>query len=194
TTNSDAYGNSYTSANRYDANWTLLESTNSDSSGNNSVMQYQTSVDAEGNLTGYTHITTNSDAYGNSYTSANRYDANWTLLESTNSDSSGNNSVTQYQTSADAATEVVSVIDKIELHNDVMKTLGLTEDTITIDKFWTDAEVAEGRDASDRIIYNTTTDALYYNADGSVNTASIQIELMGLSTHPTMTYQDLLIV
>jgi hypothetical protein len=134
------------------------------------------------------------DAYGNSYTSANRYDANWTLLESTNSDSSGNNSVTQYQASADAATEVVSVIDKIELHNYVMKALGLTEDTITIDKFWTDAEVAEGRDASDRIIYNTTTDALYYNADGSVNTASIQIELMGLSTHPTMTYQDLLIV
>ena len=190
--NTDAYGNTYTSTNLYDANWNLTESTYTDSSGNNSVTHYQASADADGNLTGYTYITTNTDAYGNTYTS--RYDANWNLTESTYTDSSGNNSVTHYQASADADTEVVLVIDKNELDNVVMIALGLTEDTITIDKFWNDAGVAEGHNASDRIIYNTTTDALYYNVDGSGSTASLQIELMGLSIHPTLTYQDFLIV
>jgi hypothetical protein len=102
TTNTDANGNSYTSTNHYDAQWTVTESAYSDSLGNSSVTQYQTSVDADGNITGYTHITTNTDANGNSYTSTNHYDAQWTVTESAYSDSLGNSRVTQYQTNVDA--------------------------------------------------------------------------------------------
>jgi hypothetical protein len=108
TTSTDAAGNSYTSTNRYDSNWKLTESAYSDSSGNTSVTQYQTSTDADGNVTSYTHITTNTDVNGNSYTSTNRYDSNWSLIQSAFTDSSGNNSVTQYQTSADADGNVTS--------------------------------------------------------------------------------------
>ncbi len=102
TTNTDVNGNASTSTNHYDANWKVTESSYSDSSGNTSVTQYQTSADADGNVTSYTHITTNTDVNGNASTSKNHYDANWKVTESSYSDSSGNTSVTQYQTSTDA--------------------------------------------------------------------------------------------
>ena len=87
TTNTDVNGNASTSTNYYDANWKLTKSAYSDSSGINSVTQYQTSTDADGNVTSYTHITTNTDVNGNASTSTNHYDANWNLTESAYSDS-----------------------------------------------------------------------------------------------------------
>ena len=75
-----------------------------------------------------------------------------------------------------------------------MTALGLTTGTLSIDQFWAGAEVVKGHDADDRIVYNTTSGALYYDADGSGSSAAVQIALMGLSIHPTLTYQDFLIV
>jgi len=102
TTNTDASGNFYTSKNHYDVEWALTYSSYSDSAGNSSVTQYKASVDADGNVTGYTHITTSTDASGNSYTYTNNYDAQWTVTDSAYCDSAGNSSVTQYHTSIDS--------------------------------------------------------------------------------------------
>jgi len=107
TTNTDASGNFYTSKNHYDVEWALTYSSYSDSAGNSSVTQYHTSIDSDGNVTGYTHTTISTDASGNFCTSENHYDAKWALTDSAYRDSAGNSSVTQYQTSIDADGNVI---------------------------------------------------------------------------------------
>ncbi len=81
TSSTDASGASYSWTNHYDANWALTEAGYSDSSGYSSLTQYLTSNDADGTITGYTHITSSTDASGASYSWTNHYDANWALTE-----------------------------------------------------------------------------------------------------------------
>jgi Ca2+-binding RTX toxin-like protein len=97
-------------------------------------------------------------------------------------------------TNKDTITDFVSGTDKIDLENAVMTALGSTTGTLSVNQFWQGAGVVKGHDADDRIVYNTTSGALYYDADGSGNTAAIQIAMMGLSIYPTINYQDFLIV
>ena len=52
-----------------------------------------------------------------------------------------------------------------------------------------------GFDSNDHIIYNQTTGALYYDADGNGKSAAIQIALIGTTTHPgDIDYTDFMIV
>ena len=132
TTNTDDNGNSYIFTNYYDANWKLIESTYSDSSGNNSLTQYQTSTDDDGNVTSYTYTTTNTDANGNSHSSSSHYDSNWNLTESAYSDRSGDNSTTQYQTSTDADGKVTVTVPATAGAESVTAPL-VSPDTITLD-------------------------------------------------------------
>jgi Ca2+-binding RTX toxin-like protein len=94
----------------------------------------------------------------------------------------------------DTITDFVSGTDKIDLENAVMSALGLTTGSLTMAQFFSSSTAVRGNDATDRIIYNTTSGALYYDADGSGNGAAVQIALIGLSTHPTLTYQDFLVI
>jgi uncharacterized delta-60 repeat protein len=48
--------------------------------------------------------------------------------------------------------------------------------------------------ADDRIIYDQTTGALYYDADGAGINAAVQIALIGNSTHPNVLSTDFLII
>jgi hypothetical protein len=43
-------------------------------------------------------------------------------------------------------------------------------------------------------VYNTTSGALYYDADGSGSGAAVQIALIGTTVHPTLTNGDFFIV
>ena len=65
---------------------------------------------------------------------------------------------------------------------------------MSADAFYSAAGAMAAHDASDRIIYNSTTGALYYDADGLGGSAAVQVALIGTSLHPSITYSDFLIV
>ena len=94
----------------------------------------------------------------------------------------------------DTITDFTSGTDKIQLSKAVMTALGSTLGTLATGQFWSGAGVVAGHDGDDRIVYNTTTGALYYDADGSGAGAAVQLALLGTSTHPSLLYTDLQII
>ena len=56
--------------------------------------------------------------------------------------------------------------DSIQLSQNIFMGLGGVGDLVA-DQFWSGADVTRAHDATDRIIYNTSTGDLYYDADGS---------------------------
>ena len=93
----------------------------------------------------------------------------------------------------DTITDFSSGTDKIDLSKAVFTALGAIG-TLSSDEFYAAAGAVKGHDGTDRIIYNTTTGALYYDADGSGSGAAIQIALLGTSTHPIIAYTDFSII
>jgi Ca2+-binding RTX toxin-like protein len=82
--------------------------------------------------------------------------------------------------------------DLIWLSRAVMTGLGTTLGTLTEAAFRSGAGITTAGDATDRIIYNSTNGALYYDSDGTGRAAAIQLgDLSGL---PTLTFDDFLIV
>ena len=71
----------------------MTGSSYTDASGYSTVSHYRTDIDADGNVTGYTHDTTWTDANGTS-SSINYYDANWGMTGSSYTDASGYSTVT----------------------------------------------------------------------------------------------------
>jgi Ca2+-binding RTX toxin-like protein len=88
----------------------------------------------------------------------------------------------------DVITDFTSRSDKIHLENSAFTALGAAGNLAGA-AFYTGAAA---HDASDRIIYNGTTGALYYDRDGSGGAAQVQIAT--LSGHPHIVASDFLIV
>lgn len=65
---------------------------------------------------------------------------------------------------------------------------------LAAEAFYTGAGVRSAHDADDRIIYNTTTGILFYDADGAGGATSVAIAELGTTTHPALTAADLLII
>ena len=59
--------------------------------------------------------------------------------------------------------------------------------------FWSGSGVNQAHDSDDRIIYDTTSGKLYYDADGIGSSTVIQIALIGTTTHADLKYTDFLI-
>ena len=69
---------------------------------------------------------------------------------------------------ADSVRDWASGSDKVALDNSPMSALGAMGNFAAGDgRFWAAAGATAGHDANDRVVYNTSTGSLYYDADGS---------------------------
>ena len=93
------------------------------------------------------------------------------------------------KTNVDTITDFVSGTDKIQLPLTVFAKVGLAG-ALKVDDFKLSTQAL---DATDRIIYNASTGALSYDADGNGPTAAVQFAIVGVSTHPTLVNTDFVI-
>ena len=92
----------------------------------------------------------------------------------------------------DRITDFSLTDDTIQLENAVFTGLGSGTGTLDSSMFRSGAGVTTAGDSSDRIIYNTTSGALFYDADGTGATAAVQIALIG--NQANLTVNDLVII
>jgi len=65
---------------------------------------------------------------------------------------------------------------------------------LSADGFYAAAGADAAHDATDRVIYNTTTGALWYDADGTGAAAAHLIATLGAGSAPKLAYADILII
>ncbi|MBV5297750.1 MAG: M10 family metallopeptidase C-terminal domain-containing protein [Rhodoferax sp.] len=94
----------------------------------------------------------------------------------------------------DTIADFQSGVDDILLSRAVFTALGSSANGLTENQFWAGAGVVKGHDADDRVVYNNTTGALYYDADGSGTGAAVQIALIGTSAHASLLFSDFQII
>lgn len=88
-------------------------------------------------------------------------------------------------------------VDLMVLDDDIFTALGPVSQATPLAsaKFHKAAGATTAHDADDRIIYNTTTGALYYDADGNGSSHSaVKFAVMGTNTHPTLSATDFAII
>ncbi|WP_298191005.1 DUF4347 domain-containing protein [Novosphingobium sp.] len=84
--------------------------------------------------------------------------------------------------------------DSIELARGAFRGLGRALGPITADQFWSGDGVSQVHDASDRILYDTSSGKLWYDPDGLGDFAPILIAQLGTSAHPALTYTDIVLI
>lgn len=94
-------------------------------------------------------------------------------------------------TNVDTITDFV-VADQIHLDSAIFD--ALSAGALSGSDFVSGAGAVAGLDSTDRIIYNTTTGDLYYDADGNGGVAAVKFATLGTTTHPTMTASEFTIV
>jgi Ca2+-binding RTX toxin-like protein len=83
--------------------------------------------------------------------------------------------------------------DQIQLSQSIFK--GLTKGALTNTQFYSAPGATTAQDGADRIIYDQSSGALYYDADGiGTKAAPIQIALIGSTEHPALQASDLWVV
>jgi Ca2+-binding RTX toxin-like protein len=90
----------------------------------------------------------------------------------------------------DSIEDFASGIDKIQLALAAMPGLG-SAGALSVDAFRSGPRATQGLDANDRIVYNTVTGDLYYDADGSGDIKSVKIAELG--PFVTLLFTDILI-
>jgi serralysin len=94
---------------------------------------------------------------------------------------------------ADRITDFASRIDKIRLDDAAHARIGTLGNFSTTDaRFWAAPGALKGHDATDRVVYNTSTGSLYYDADGSGGGAAQLI--VTLDGHPAIAPTDVTVV
>jgi Ca2+-binding RTX toxin-like protein len=104
------------------------------------------------------------------------------------------NTTANSKSNLDTITDFVTGTDKLQLSKAVFFGLGSFTGNLAAGQFWSAAGATSSHDADDRLIYNTTTGALYYDADGSGRVSAVQIALIGTAIHPDLIYTDIQII
>lgn len=94
------------------------------------------------------------------------------------------------KTNLDKITDFKAKIDKIALDNKVFKTIG-KDGHLKKDAFWTGSA---SHDASDKLIYNKQTHALFYDSDGIGHAAQVQIATLTGTKNLKLAYTDFLVI
>jgi Ca2+-binding RTX toxin-like protein len=95
-------------------------------------------------------------------------------------------------TNIDTILDFVSGTDKIEFSAAVFAGLA-GSGPLTEAQFWSGAGVTTAHDADDRFVYDTSTGALYYDADGLGGVEAVQVAVLGTTTHPGLVHTDILV-
>ncbi|MFM7028720.1 MAG: calcium-binding protein [Chakrabartia sp.] len=94
----------------------------------------------------------------------------------------------------DLITDFTSGVDQLQFSSAIFTGLGRTLGGLTMDQFFAAAGAKTAHDATDRIIYDTTTGNVFYDADGTGSKAAILVAQLGTDTHPVLTYSDIQII
>lgn len=95
----------------------------------------------------------------------------------------------------DTITDFSRGSDRIVLDDTIFKAFDAgVSTTLRFAHFYKGAGVNKAHDADDRIIYNTTTGALYYDPDGIGGDAAIQFATLGTTTPAALQANDFLVV
>jgi Ca2+-binding RTX toxin-like protein len=100
----------------------------------------------------------------------------------------------EFNTTLDAATNVDQItdfevnVDEIRLENSIFTTVGIAG-ALFADAFFAGTAA---HDASDRIIYDTATGALYFDRDGTGSSA--QVQFATLTNHAMISETDFLVI
>ena len=91
----------------------------------------------------------------------------------------------------DTIADFVSGTDKIVLENAIFTTLAagaLSAGAFDI------VGAAPAASAGTRVVYDPTSGALWYDADGTGATAAVQIAVVGVAVHPALTFTDFVVI
>ena len=117
---------------------------------------------------------------------------NDTLLGGAGADSFVFNTALNAATNRDTISDFTSIDDTIRLENTGSGMFnGLAVGQLSATAFWSAAGAVTGHDTSDRIVYNSTTGDLYYDADG--NGAGAAVKFATLTGHPVLTNADFIV-
>jgi Ca2+-binding RTX toxin-like protein len=100
------------------------------------------------------------------------------------------NAVLNPGTNRDTIADFAPLGDTLHLDDDVFTALSIG--ALEALQFYAAAGATAAHDADDRIVYDPSTGALYYDRDGTSGAASVQFAV--LSTKPTLTAEDFTIV
>jgi Ca2+-binding RTX toxin-like protein len=126
-------------------------------------------------------------------------------LDNTIAGNSGNNTLAGAQgadtfvfnTALNAATNLDHItdfasVDTIDLENAVFTSL--TTGTLSASAFASGAGLTQAQDSTDRIVYNTTTGALFYDADGNQAGGVAAVQFAVIDNHVAVTNADFVVV
>ena len=96
-------------------------------------------------------------------------------------------------TNKDTITDFNITDDTIRLENGIMTGLGLTAGALAAGAFHSGI-INTATQVDDRIIYNTSTGGLFYDADGTGASAAVQIAIIGTNNHAALTNADFVVI
>ena len=99
----------------------------------------------------------------------------------------------------DTITDFVSGTDKLEFSKAVFAGIATAAGTgngaaLTANEFVSSTTATAGTTATSHFIYNSTSGVLYYDADANGAGASVQVALIGTTTHATLVATDFLVI
>ena len=95
--------------------------------------------------------------------------------------------VTPSASNLDTFTDFLPGTDKIQLSKTIFTKIG---ESLMVNQFKSGVHLTTAASVDERIIYDTNTGALYYDADGQGGLNAIEIAIIGNKSHPILTYND----